>query len=254
MSLLTNELQDTYKENIQIIVVDIDVIYDVEKEYISQNLVEISKGKGSSYPAKIIAKKLINILERQTENNKVGLPAEFLQTVIIRNQGFEQEHLFINLEENSAKKGFDGLFKKDGKIWILESKSSYTLNQHMNKHKVTIDRAYKGISKSLSGQTSNDPWENAVSHAKSANPSDSLVKKLEQFSIDYVDEKFVKIQDSNLLLGSSVIANDISIIEKDIGSVQNYLQNHVSNQEIVIVMNLKSIDIFMEILEEIANG
>lgn len=56
------------------------------------------------------------------------------------------------------------------------------------------------------------------------------------------------------MLGSSVIANDISIIEKDIGSVQNYLQNHVSNQEIVIVMNLKSIDIFMEILEEIANG
>lgn len=68
----------------------------------------------------------------------------------MRTKGFSQEYCFRNLEENSAKKGFDGLVLEGEKFWLLESKSSQI--GHNNSHRNTVYRAYKGLEKQLSGE------------------------------------------------------------------------------------------------------
>ena len=45
----------------------------------------------------------------------------------------------------------------------MESKSTKTKS-----HKTNIDNAYNGIKNQIEGKTENDPWENAVNHAKAA--------------------------------------------------------------------------------------
>lgn len=246
----------TNKANIKIIEVHFDVISDEDKDYIKKNLVEIAKGVNSKFEPKTIAKKLLNMFESQSvksNNNKNGLTAEFFQAVIIRNQGFEQKYVYKNLEENSAKKGFDGIYQKNGDIWILESKASADRQEH----KTTIDRAYKDVVEKLSGtgKSKNDPWENAASHSRVYDPSNSsLIDSLEKLSKDYTEGNFQDVKDYRIILGSSVIANDINNVETDVPSVQNYLQNHKSKKEIVNLITYSSPELFIDLLKEITNG
>ena len=253
MSLFDNDLKNTNKENIKVLVVDFENFSDEEKLFIKKNLVEICYGKDSSYSPRIVAKKLLKFFSKAAERTKKGAIAEFFQTMIIRNQGFAQNHCYRNLEEGSIKKGFDGLFLKNGSTWIMESKSSYKLTSHRNKHKGTIDKAYNGIDKMLKGESDNDPWENAAKHSKVFGSSKSLVKKLEQLSSDYFDEHYQKIEDTNILIGSTIISVEISGIEKDITSLENYIITHNAQNEIIVALNLSTIELFINLLEEIAN-
>lgn len=252
-TITCNEVEDTDRESIKLIKVNLKEINDLDKQYIKDHLVAISKGKNSSYSSKTIAQKLKNMLEKQTEKNKYGLTAEFFQAVIIRNQNFEQKYSYSNLEENSAKKGFDGLYIKDSRIWLFESKSSYTYNSHKNKHKTTIDRAYSGISDMISGKTDNDPWENAESHVSRIDSEDSLISKLVQLSEEYTNDNFQDITESNIVLGSAVISENISFIETDTVLVQKYLIKHEPMAEIVIILNFTCPELFLDVLGEIAN-
>ncbi|AYG00025.1 hypothetical protein [Lactococcus allomyrinae] len=254
-NLLHNQQQGTNKANAHIIIVDIEDFSDEEKQYITKKLVEICKGASSSFPSSTVAKKLLEQFKKATDKNKNGLSAEFLQAIILRNQGFSQKYLFSNLEENSAKKAFDGFYIFNGDSWILESKSAFTQTSHQNKHKTTIDRSYKGIADMISGNTPNDPWENAANHVQIAdNANKSLLKKLEELSIDYMNNKFQKIDDWRIIVGSTVVADDISLIEKDIEAIQKYITNHQAKEELIVVVNYKNIELLFEVLEEIANG
>ncbi|NHI69172.1 hypothetical protein [Lactococcus garvieae] len=254
-NLLNNQQQGTNKTNAHVIVVDIEDFSDEEKQYISEKLVEICKGASSSYPASVVAQKLLEQFKKASDKNKNGLSAEFLQAIILRNQGFSQKYLFSNLEENSAKKGFDGFYMFNGDNWILESKSSFIQTAHQNKHKTTIDRSYRGIVEMVSGNTSNDPWENAANHVQIAdNANKSLLKKLEDLSVDYMNNRFQRIDDLRIIVGSTVVSDSISLIEKDTESIQKYITNHQAKEELIVVVNYKHIELLFAVLEEIANG
>lgn len=90
-NLLHNQQQGTNKTNAHVIVVDIEDFSDEEKQYISEKLVEICKGASSSYPASVVAQKLLEQFKKASDKNKNGLSAEFLQAIILRNQGFSQK-------------------------------------------------------------------------------------------------------------------------------------------------------------------
>lgn len=170
---------------------------------------------------------------------------------ILRNLGFSQEYCFRNLEENSIKKGFDGLFLKQNKLWLAESKSTETIKQHNNNHKYTVDLAYNGINKQISGKTNNDPWENAVSHANNAKSEKNLIKKLTQFSKDYSLGKFQSIENHNIILGSTVITDIISDITSDVDSLVKLVENHNANSEILIAINLSNKHLFADFIAKV---
>lgn len=253
MTLTHSHKQDTLRENLTAIVVNLDVLTEKDKQYIKENLVQISKGEKSKYSSKVIAKKLKAMLDKQTIDNQHGLTAEFFQAVILRNQNFEQKYSYNNLEENSAKKGFDGVFTLSGEIWLLESKSSYKQSSHNNKHKVTIDRAYKGVTELISGTKSNDPWENAVSHLNNSSSNESLMERLINLSEDYTNGRYQRVEDSNLIIGSNVIHRDISQIETNLSQVELYLSKHCAKKELVVLLNFTSPSIFLDFLGELAD-
>lgn len=259
-SLIFTSQRNTMIDNIKTIVVTMDAISDTDKNYIRENLVAIAKGENSHYSLQTVAKKLKNHLEKLDKSgnpttNRYGLTAEFFQAVIIRNQGFEQKYSYRNLEENSAKKGFDGLFTKDNEIWLLESKSSFSQSVHQNKHKHTINLAYDGLSRMLSGEKNNrnDPWENAGNHVSQINSNDPLIERLVKLSENYTSKVYQKISESNVILGSGVIHSNVTMIETDIKSLQNDLIKHQAKNELVVLLTFNTPDLFLELLGEFAN-
>lgn len=252
--ILSDFVNHSSKANVEIQVIVFDVLSDDDKKYIKDNLVKIAKGNNSTYPLKIIAKKLNTMLDKQTTDNKHGLTAEFFQAIILKKLGFKQEYAYSNLEENSAKKGFDGLFTDSNHIiWLLESKSSYTESSHHRKHKVTIDRAYNGLTNMLSGNTSNDPWENAVSHAKTVDSNKSLIQQLVDISVDYTNDKFIKMEDSNIILGSAIIHENVNEIKNDSVCMEQYANNHTAKNEKVSAITFSKPELLLDFLEELAN-
>lgn len=254
MALFSSILQKIDRHDVFITIVDIETISDIESEYIKKNLVEICKGPRIPYLPGTLAKKLLSYLERATDSTRHGATAEFFQTIILRSLGFEQHHCYRNLEENSIKKGFDGLFVKDGEAWEFESKSSYLVSSHNNKHKGTIDKAYKGIKNMLSGNTTNDPWENAINHSVLAKSEETMIKRLIELSEGYQNNIFQKIDESNVILGSTIFTENLEKVEKDLTQIQNYIQSHNAKSETIVIVNLTNIDLFIEVLGEIANG
>ena len=175
----------------------------------------------------------------------------FFLICILKQSGFEQRFCYKNLEENSAKKGFDGLYKHNSEIWLVESKSSYT--GHNNSHKNTIKKAYDGISNQLSGKTSNDPWENAANHSKVWGDG-SLVKKLESLSMDYVSGNYKLIDECSVILGTTLVKSDRALVEKDKEKIYEYVVDHKALNEKIVAINLLKNDIFLDILRVIKDG
>ena len=116
----------TYSEdsenNIQISVIDIEAITDELKEFIDENIHQICLGEdGNLSTIKLDLKKRIEGWGDQ--NKTIGSIAEFFVHLYLRYYGYKQECLFFNLEENSMKKGFDGLYSIENELWFMESKS-----------------------------------------------------------------------------------------------------------------------------------
>lgn len=253
MGILDSSTVSIDKKNIDLIISDIIDLSNDEKEYIKENMVEISQGVDSYYPLKTVAKKISEFMKKQSQNTKNGAISEFFLVCILRNQEFEQEYCYRNLEENSIKKGFDGVFTKNGELWLAESKSSYTEESHNNEHRSTILRAYTGISDQLEGKTSNDPWENAVCHSRLVKSSESLIRKLSELSIDYTEENFSSIKFHNIILGSTIVSERTDLINCDCSRLNECLKDHESSKEFVVLINLKNISLFTNFIEEVLN-
>lgn len=257
-----NQTSNLDIENIEALVSDIQVLTSSEKEYIEKNLVEISKGIDSNFDAKIIADKICStlgnydsvaktVLEPINVSRNSGFAAEFFLICILRNNGFEQNFCYRNLEENSPKKGFDGLYTKNNEIWLVESKSAHSQNFN---HLTTIKRAYSSLSQQLSGMTNNDPWENAATHAKVSRGNKSLVKSLEELSMNHMQGEFFKMCDCNLIIGSTIVRKNTIGIPTNIQEIIDNISTHGTKKEKVVMINLEDQNIFLEVMKEIANG
>lgn len=236
------------------IVTEITHLSDEDKEFILEYLVEISGGRESTYSAKTIATKTSQFLRAMDQNKFNGATAEFFLVCILRKAGFVQEFCYKNLEEGSIKKGFDGVYSKDSHIWVAESKSSESEASHRYNHKNTIDKAYSSLEKLIGGKTKNDPWENAVNHAKSAGSDKSLIKKLTKLSENYIDGNVSQIENESIIIGSTVIAQETMRIESGIDEIDNIIIKHKAKNETVAIINLKSCDILKDFLDEVVKN
>lgn len=151
--------------------------------------------------------KLKDYLEPKTIKQKRGAIAEFYVHLFLKSLGYKQNFLFLNLEENSIKKGFDGYYTYNCDEWIVESKSGINTT-HQNK----IKEAYSDLEKKLTTKEKNNPWENAYNHAAhiAVAAEKTIIEKLKKLSNDYTKNIHLPLTDFNLMPCGTVFDHDAS--------------------------------------------
>lgn len=115
--------------DLEITVIDIND-FDVEVlKIMDDNFVSICEGN-SDTELFVVKKYVIDLFSSKDNKWIMGATAEFFVHLYMKLSGFKQECLFLNLEEGSIKKGFDGYYSLNGEEWLMESKSG-SANAHV---------------------------------------------------------------------------------------------------------------------------
>jgi hypothetical protein len=193
----------------QILVVDIKDFDQELKDLVDKYFFPICE-TDDDMELKYIKKRLSDFLKSKKDSTtETGAIAEFFIHLILNHCGFTQEFIFFNLEERSIKKGFDGYYSFNEDQWIMESKSGDITSKKIS-HNSKINEAYKDLSDKLSGKVENNPWQNAYSHAKFVDSSDSVVNKIKKLKNDYLKNTFYSIDKFNIIPCSSIFTIEIS--------------------------------------------
>lgn len=131
-------------ESVTAIVLDIDE--DKIQEQLANSVVAICEGNEET-DLETIKIRLKDYLQPKKINQRMGAIAEFYIHLFLKSIGYKQEFLFLNLEENSIKKGFDGYYTYAEDEWILESKSGINIT-----HKSKVQEAYNDLKKEIDDQ------------------------------------------------------------------------------------------------------
>lgn len=192
------------KNGVTAIVLDIDE--EFVQEQIAENVVSICEGN-SETDLETIKIKLKDYLEPKGIRIRRGAIAEFYTHLFLKSLGYKQHCLFLNLEENSIKKGFDGYYVFNGDEWIVESKSGASTT-----HKSKIEEAYGDLKDKLTTKTKNNPWENAYNHAAhiAIGANKTILDRLKALSNNYVKNKHLPLTEFCLIPCGTVFNHDAS--------------------------------------------
>lgn len=240
--------------NISIHIIDIDRIEDTLKEFIDKHFVNICEGDSGSNLEQV-KNNVSDFLSHKDSNTKMGATAEFFLHLYLKSLGYKQECLYLNLEEGSIKKGFDGYYSFNNEEYIMESKSgSSTTNGITHPNKIT--EAYKDLKNSLAGtKSNNNPWKNAYNHAShiDVGTAKNIRKNIKKFSDEFDEHKFHDIKDFNIIPASTIFLNNVWSDEyaKDIIDKLENLSNKFEFSKLNIVcVTQKSLKLFEEYLKE----
>ena len=182
-------------KNITLHVLNIDSYSIRLKGYIEDNIHFIWNGDNeiieSNEDINVTKKELLNLIEKKTDVQKIGIVSEFICHLYLRANKYQQHFLFRNLEEKGMKKGFDGLYLSNDELFIYESKSSLETTITAT-HNGNIGEAYNDLKKKIEGiNTANDPWRNAYNHAmhRSIDFNENISKTLKKLSMEYVSNR-----------------------------------------------------------------
>lgn len=228
-----------------------DISLDLE-ELIDKNIAEICYGDPDRNID--VVKSRMRRLLKDNSNHLMGATAEFFAILYLKQLGYKQEFVFINLEENSFKKGFDGYYTSGDEEWILESKSGDIESQGAT-HPEKIGVAYRGLKKTIAGDSSNqnNPWENALFHAKSVNSQKDIKSKLRQLADEFELGVFRDIKDFNIIPTSTIFLGNLwKEIDKDDlkEKIESYFSNKDFNKLNVICVNKKSVKTLINYLNK----
>lgn len=242
----------TYSEdsenNIQISVIDIEAITDELKEFIDENIHQICLGEdGNLSTIKLDLKKRIEGWGDQ--NKTIGSIAEFFVHLYLRYYGYKQECLFFNLEENSMKKGFDGLYSIKNELWFMESKSGLITTSGIT-HASKIKEAYNDVKTKITTNVSNNPWLNAYNHAKIVGTKKNLRDNLKRLSDDFINKQYQNIEDKNIIPCATIFLNGVWSPQNHNEIIQSIKKNSVLKGKAihVICITQNSYDMFMQYL------
>ena len=241
--------------NLELVIVDIEELSAEVLEVLDSNFVSICEGNSGTDLA--TAKKNVSNLYKTKDDKWIkGATAEFFIHLYIKSMGFKQECLFLNLEEGSIKKGFDGYYSKNGIEWIMESKSgdiSSVGGTHSEKVILAMNDLEKkvgGKDKSKGKKIPNNPWRNAYSHASlyDVGTSDKIRKNIKRLSDDFINGKFYDVSQFNTMPCGTIFLNGIwnpplhkQIIES-IKKISDKLKGKHIN---VICVTQKTVDMFV---------
>lgn len=221
-------------------------------ELIDRKVVEICEG-ASSTSLQVIKSRLITFLNtKRGTTTEMGAIAEFFTHLYLNEIGFKQEFLFLNLEEQSIKKGFDGYYSRTDLTWIYESKSGSISTAGISHHS-KIREAYADLEGKVSGEVKNNPWQNAYNHASQVDveAEDSIRKQLKKFADDFTMEEFQEIKNFNIIPGSTIFM-DGAWSEIEVDSLSARLEEIIPGFEFekihIICVNKASLQLFWDYL------
>ncbi|TWP28069.1 hypothetical protein ETU08_10165 [Apibacter muscae] len=226
---------------------------------IKSEIVKVWDGDLSEYELSLVKNQIKRFFKEKTENQNYGFVAEFICHLYLRYIGFQQYSVLKNLEEIKApKKGFDGLYEKDGIVWLIESKSASPNRKTFVTHKNKVAEAYRDLKDKLEKNTSdenkNNPWENAKSHfLYTQKKDDSIFKHINRLSISYEKQDIMKIDDFNVIPCSTIYLDkdycEINNVELE-KSLKSLLNRYKAKNMSVLCINKKDIKCFINFIYE----
>lgn len=244
---------------IRLTIIDIEEITGNVKDTIDLNFVSICAGTYSDSDLQTTKQEVKNLYSGKTDTWKMGATAEFFVHLYMKLIGFKQECLFLNLEEGSIKKGFDGYYSYNGNEWLMESKSGLKGNSSVS-HADKVQLAMRDLAKKVSGQETsrksgipNNPWKNAYSHANQydVGTAESIRRNIKKLSNDFINGNFHSIDEFNTIPCGTVFLSGVwnPPRHEDILSSVQAIANMLKGKQIyVICVTNKSVDNFIQYL------
>jgi hypothetical protein len=229
----------------------IENINDNFQKLINTYIVSICDSEDDT-PVDIIKEELKGFFNSKDINTTMGAVAEFIVHLYLKTINFNQECLYRNLEENSIKKGFDGYYSFSNEEWIMESKSG-SINTNRISHEGKIKEAYNDLKNKLEGKGTNNPWKNALHHAKVVGASNNILKNIKALSRNYVRKTYPDISTLNIIPVSTIFhdsiweENNLNVNDQNINS---FVKTFEYRQIRVICINKKSVATFVKVLTQ----
>lgn len=231
-----------------IFIITISEISEELKTQLDKYICRIWAGKNEE-DIKHVKKEIIEYITKKDRKKQIGAIAEFFIHLFLNYKGYTPYCLFQNLEENSLKKGFDGYFSFEDQEWIVESKST---EDSLVKHHEKVSEAYKDLNNKITGKTKNNPWKNAYNHACNINilAPENVRKQLDNLSKEFIDKKFHKLSEYNIIPCSTKFIEERDIERSDIvhNTVLEKINSFEFNKISAICMNNGTEQFFMEYL------
>lgn len=249
----------TINDNTILTIIDNENIDDATKAVLDEFFVLICEGTSGSCLS-TVKKRVKNLFSTKNQDWIMGATAEFFLHLYIRLIGFKQECLFLNLEENSIKKGFDGYYSKDGLEWLMESKAG-SIDSKGISHAGKVSLAMNDLSAKVSGrdrsgkkELPNNPWQEAYSHASQYDVGTAAIirKNIKELADDFTNGKFRSIEEFNTMPCGTVFLSgvwsppDHDSIKGDIERISDKLKGR---QIHTICVTHRSAELFVKYIE-----
>jgi len=220
---------------------------------IDSSIVSICEGAAETSLATIKQRLISFLATKRGSTLEMGAIAEFFGHLYLNEIGFTQEFLFLNLEEGSIKKGFDGYYSLDDETWIYESKSGSSATQGIS-HKSKIAAAYADLKDKICGNAKNNPWQNAYNHAShiDVGTDKNIRQNLKVLADAFTQAIPLEIGSFNIVPGSTIFLEGAwhDIDSDDLAPKLEQLIGGFSFTKIhVICVNKASIKLFWDYLE-----
>lgn len=189
---------------------------------------------------------------KRGSNIEMGAIAEFFLHVFLNEQGYQPQFLYTNLEENSIKKGFDGYYFLGNDEWILESKSGSITTSGIS-HAKKIKESYDDLQSKITGNASNNPWENAYKHASQLNvgANPNVRENIDKLSQMYTNGVFQQIDSINLIPGATIFldgtwsATNADIVESQ---VRDTIGEFKFRKIVILCVTKSTLQLFLDYL------
>tara|TARA_R110002073_G_scaffold84612_7_gene201883 strand:- start:66332 stop:67108 length:777 start_codon:yes stop_codon:yes gene_type:complete len=249
--IFNNACLDIGNEN-HLHLLNIEEIDSRLKTYIDERLVSVCEG-ASGTNLDLVKERLIDFLKSKKESTlEMGAIAEFFAHLYLTEMGFKQEFLFLNLEEGSIKKGFDGYYSYSDEEWIYESKSGTASTKNIS-HKNKVNESYNDLKEKISGNVKNNPWHNAYNHAShiDVGSAEDIRKNIKLLSEGFTNKQYYDIKDFNVMPGSTIFleGNWEEIKSNDLKSeIDKLVENYKYKKINILCINKKSVSLFLDYL------
>jgi len=247
-------------DNAKLTIIDIEDLNGDMRAVLDDNFILICEGKSCSSLSTV--KKLVATLYASKNDTWImGATAEFFLHLYITLSGFKQECLFLNLEEGSIKKGFDGYYSYNGDEWLMESKSGSINTEgisYANKVQLAmsdLEDKVMGKTRPGTGKVPNNPWRNAYSHAShyDVGTSDKIRNNIKTLSDDFTNGVYYSIEEFNTMpCGTIFLAGVWNPPRQDnvLSELQGIADKLKGKQIHAICVTHKSVDLFLDYIRQ----